>query len=298
MPVSLQFSNAPVERNVNGRSASSAHYLNGRPASQAEVIRARQQQEQLEQQRQGAGGFNWKSQPVGGRPGSALCADAAPVTPTAAANGSEHMFGAIGSPGANGFPGLVQPETTGKRILGGTIPAGSAMVQSVVFGRDGHVGVAATEMASLPAFKGAAGVPNEARSNGGGQARLGPRPAASFDSGAGMLSSEAAYHATPHFDGGPKGRRQLADRPGQQAAFAAAAGTNVGTPSALPTNPDGTLAWSSRRVNRPLDQMQDDMASAQPGPRSPEMRHVVGPTGPVAMHGPRVVLGRQQVRGR
>ena len=125
MPVSLQFSNAPVERNVNGRSASSAHYLNGRPASQAEVIRARQQQEQLEQQRQGAGGFNWKSQPVGGRPGSALCADAAPVNPTAAANGSEHMFGAIGSPGANGFPGLVQPETTGKRILGGTIPAAS-----------------------------------------------------------------------------------------------------------------------------------------------------------------------------
>ena len=60
----------------------------------------------------------------------------------------------------------------------------------------------------------------------------------------------------------------MQDGPGRPAAgfkvsqpFEGAAG-NVGTPSALPANSDGTIAWAGRKVNRPTDTMQDDLAAA------------------------------------
>ena len=283
MPVSVAFSNAPIERNALGRSASSEHYLNGQPASNAQVMRARQQAEQC-QQMATAGGHRqyWKDQPVGGRPGSAVCAPAAPTSVTQQPQ-QNPLIGPCGV-GATGFPS--------KRIIGGSVPAGSSVVQSVVFGRDGHVGVA-SDVSHLPQFRGAAGVPNGAdgKDAAAPQGRMLPRPASlASGSGAGMQTVEHAYHATSYYDGGPKGRRTVGDRPGQeQALYAGAAGYNVGTPSALPSDLRGELAWSGRRVNRPHDTMQDDLTSAQAAPLGhAERRHVPAPSGPASLRGPLV----------
>ena len=313
MPVSLQFSNLPVERNVYGRSASSAHYLNGKPASHADELRARQQQETPV-----ATGYNWKSQPVGGRPGSATCAPAqtyesdpasASMEMSGQATQGDHLMrrkarqqtgaGAAlpGQGPMNGFPGFKpEPEAPeGKRILGGSVPAGSTTVQSVVFGRDGNVAVA-SDVSRLPQFTGAAGIPNGAAGNGsqGMQQRTPPRPA-SFASGAGVQTVEHAYHATPLQDGGPKGRRSVGDRREQPAAalYAGAAGLNVGTPSALPSNADGELSLGGRRVNRPVDTMLDDLAATKAAPVGhAQMRHLPGPSGPMSLRGP-VVTSQQ-----
>jgi len=104
-----------------------------------------------------------------------------------------------------------------------------------------------------------------------------------FFGSAGVHTTDASLKEAAMWYGGPKGRRttplqhsssstdqsfqEMQDGPGcPQArfkgshAFAGAAG-NVGTPSALPANSDGTIAWASRKVNRPTDVMQDDFAA-------------------------------------
>jgi len=104
-----------------------------------------------------------------------------------------------------------------------------------------------------------------------------------FYGSAGVHTTDASLKNAAMWYGGPKGRRttplqhtasstdqsfqEMQEGPGAPQAqfkgshpFEGAAG-NVGTPSALPANGDGTLAWASRKVNRPTDTMQDDMAS-------------------------------------
>ena len=104
-----------------------------------------------------------------------------------------------------------------------------------------------------------------------------------FFGSAGVHTTDASLKEAAMWYGGPKGRRttplqhtassvdqsfqEMQEGPGcPQAgfkgsrAFQGAAG-NVGTPSALPANGDGTMAWASRKVNRPVDVMQDDMAA-------------------------------------
>ena len=104
-----------------------------------------------------------------------------------------------------------------------------------------------------------------------------------FFGSAGVHTTDASLKEAAMWYGGPKGRRttplqhvasstdqsfqEMQDGPGCPQAnfkvdrdFEGAAG-NVGTPSSLPANADGTLAWASRKVNRPVDAMQDDMAA-------------------------------------
>ena len=104
-----------------------------------------------------------------------------------------------------------------------------------------------------------------------------------FYGSAGVHTTDASLKEAAMWYGGPKGRRTTplqhtasstdqsfqAMQPGPgcpQAQFKAAgafqnAAGNVGTPSALPANADGTIAWASRKVNRPTDIMQDDFAA-------------------------------------
>ena len=92
------------------------------------------------------------------------------------------------------------------------MPANASTVAAVVFGRDGGVGVAGTDVSTMPAFKGAAGRPNAGgTSENGAGTRMQPRPA-SFVNGAGVQTVEASYHAASHYDGGPKGRRTVPER--------------------------------------------------------------------------------------
>lgn len=104
-----------------------------------------------------------------------------------------------------------------------------------------------------------------------------------FFGSAGVHTTDASLKEAAMWYGGPKGRnttplqhtssstdqsfQEMQDGPGRPQArfkgsrpFDGAAG-NVGTPSALPANSDGTIAWASRKVNRPTDVMQDDMAA-------------------------------------
>eukprot|EP00322_Chrysochromulina_rotalis_P000785 CAMPEP_0115874876 /NCGR_PEP_ID=MMETSP0287-20121206/24781_1 /TAXON_ID=412157 /ORGANISM="Chrysochromulina rotalis, Strain UIO044" /LENGTH=976 /DNA_ID=CAMNT_0003330069 /DNA_START=22 /DNA_END=2952 /DNA_ORIENTATION=- len=104
-----------------------------------------------------------------------------------------------------------------------------------------------------------------------------------FFGSAGVHTTDASLKEAAMWYGGPKGRRttplqhtasstdqsfqSMQEGPGAPQArfkgtgeFSGAAG-NVGTPSALPANSDGTLAWSSRKVNRPADAMLDDFAA-------------------------------------
>ena len=104
-----------------------------------------------------------------------------------------------------------------------------------------------------------------------------------FFGSAGVHTTDASLKEAAMWYGGPKGRRttplqhtasstdqsfqEMQAGPGCPQArfkvsgpFEGAAG-NVGTPSALPANADGTAAWASRKVNRPTDVMQDDLAA-------------------------------------
>jgi len=104
-----------------------------------------------------------------------------------------------------------------------------------------------------------------------------------FYGSAGVHTTDASLKEAAMWYGGPKGRRttplqhtasstdqsfqEMQEGPGAPQArfkgsgpFNGAAG-NVGTPSALPANSDGTLAWASRKVNRPTDVMLDDFAA-------------------------------------
>ena len=105
-----------------------------------------------------------------------------------------------------------------------------------------------------------------------------------FFGSAGVHTTDASLKEAAMWYGGPKGRhttplqhtassvdqsfQQMQAGPGcPQAVFKASrpfegAAGNVGTPSALPANADGTLAWAGRKVNRPEDTMQDDLAAA------------------------------------
>ena len=105
-----------------------------------------------------------------------------------------------------------------------------------------------------------------------------------FFGSAGVHTTDASLKEAAMWYGGPKGRHTtplqhtasstdqsfqvMQDGPGCPQArfknsrvFNTAAG-NVGTPSALPANSDGTIAWASRKVNRPDDTMQDDFAAS------------------------------------
>uniref|UniRef100_A0A7S2MS22 EF-hand domain-containing protein n=1 Tax=Haptolina brevifila TaxID=156173 RepID=A0A7S2MS22_9EUKA len=105
-----------------------------------------------------------------------------------------------------------------------------------------------------------------------------------FFGSAGVHTTDASLKEAAMWYGGPKGRsttplqhsasstdqsfQVMQDGPGTPQArfkgsrpFNNAAG-NVGTPSALPANSDGTIAWASRKVNRPTDTMQDDFAAS------------------------------------
>ena len=105
-----------------------------------------------------------------------------------------------------------------------------------------------------------------------------------FFGSAGVHTTDASLKEAAMWYGGPKGRRttplqhtasstdqsfqEMQEGPGApQARFKGAqpfngAAGNVGTPSALPANTDGTIAWASRKVNRPDDTMQDDFGAA------------------------------------
>ena len=284
MPVSVAFSNAPIERNALGRSASSEHYLNGQPASNAQVMRARQQAEQC-QQMPTAGGHRqyWKDQPVGGRPGSAVCAPAAPTSVTQQPQ-QNPLIGPCGV-GATGFPS--------KRIIGGSVPAGSSVVQSVVFGRDGHVGVA-SDVSHLPQFRGAAGVPNGAdgKDAAAPQGRMLPRPASlASGSGAGMQTVEHAYHATSYYDGGPKGRRTVGDRPGQEQALSRAqqATTSARPLHCRPIYAASLLGAAGGSIGHTTRCRRTTSPRRKPPPLGhAERRHVPAPSGPASLRGPLV----------
>jgi len=104
-----------------------------------------------------------------------------------------------------------------------------------------------------------------------------------FFGSAGVHTTDASLKEAVMWYGGPKGRATTAlqhtasstdqsfqtmqEGPGAPQAkfkeskpFIGAAG-DVGTPSATPANTDGTIAWASRKVNRPNDTMQDDFAA-------------------------------------
>jgi len=342
----LTFSEIQLERNVLGKTASSATWLDGRVVSSAEATRMRvpnvttSQAEAVAQAAAARGkspydAGHWYWQPVGGR----ACD---PKPPPAV--GDSNTRGALASKANESNVDLVvfgheqdgavvddgehwemdQKDWLGYKKRVGGMDANNAVVDAVVFGhdQDGFTSIKALEeeMAKLPQFRGAAGVPSSevSSSNVMQDAKIVPskftklknssdvdmvvfghdqdgsgegmnqdmedlEASPLFFGSAGVHTTDASLKEAAMWYGGPKGRRttplqhtassvdqsfqEMQDGPGCPQArfkgsgpFEGAAG-NVGTPSALPANADGTIAWAGRKVNRPTDVMQDDLAA-------------------------------------
>lgn len=183
-------------------------WQDGHPASRAQLHRDRQRKEQAVQQQSTGGNFDWKQQPIGGRPGVAVCAPAATGSP------------AVTFPGTGGQPDIFKPSKA--TISGGSVAATQNHVGQVVFGKGGQVSIEDSVPLDVPRqFVGAAGVANgrTAPRDEPVGARMKPRPA-NFENVAGVQTGEMQYHNTAHFDGGPKGRRTVDDRPASDKLFA------------------------------------------------------------------------------